>query len=37
MDTQTNPVVTEVSSEMQPRQNGASGVIALEQVVLPLP
>uniref|UniRef100_A0A6P4EHV9 Uncharacterized protein LOC108043533 isoform X1 n=1 Tax=Drosophila rhopaloa TaxID=1041015 RepID=A0A6P4EHV9_DRORH len=29
MDTQTNPVVTEVSSEMQPRQNGAAGVLVV--------
>ncbi|XP_037709151.1 uncharacterized protein LOC119546732 isoform X1 [Drosophila subpulchrella] len=34
MDTQTNPVVTEVSSEMQPRQNGAAGVMNIvEQYV----
>ncbi|XP_017043662.1 uncharacterized protein LOC108089779 [Drosophila ficusphila] len=34
MDTQTNPVVTEVSSEMQARQNGAAGVLNIvEQYV----
>ncbi|KAI8043372.1 uncharacterized protein LOC128262981 [Drosophila gunungcola] len=34
MDTQTNPVVMEVTSEMQPRQNGAAGVLNIvEQYV----
>jgi len=35
MDTQTNPVVTEVSSEMQPRQNGAAGVMVVVRVLSP--
>ncbi|XP_016954709.1 uncharacterized protein LOC108027676 [Drosophila biarmipes] len=34
MDTQTNPVVTEVSSEVQPRQNGAAGNIVEQYVRL---
>ncbi|EDW54292.1 uncharacterized protein LOC6613400 [Drosophila sechellia] len=34
MDTQTNPVVTEVSSAMQPRQNGASGNVVEQYVRL---